>query len=256
MTPRSEESHWVQCELSLALELKKPIYPILLEGRRWLAVAALQTADATNGKLPPARFFNTLRTHFPASVDIAQTLQLQDVATDTSVGWAPPTSQSVVPQAAPEDDLSSEKGIDYRNLRDLLRDGKWREADEETHNTMIKAVGKKPGNYFTSDELRNFPYIDLLTIDHLWVKYSNGQFGFSVQKQIWQECGSPASNGTAWDKFCVEVGWQDAKAGRYFRYEELKANPLHSPAGEFPILSVSLVFVGNELVSLLSHPDL
>ncbi|MGG6242799.1 GUN4 domain-containing protein [Nodosilinea sp. AN01ver1] len=238
MTPRSEASHWVQCELSLALELKKPIYPILIEGRRWLSVAALQTADATNGKLPPARFFNTLRTHFPASVDIAHTLPLQAVATDTPVGWAPPTSPSVIPQAAQEDDLSSEKGIDYRKLRDLLRDGKWREADEETYNTMIRAVGKERGNYFTPDELRNFPYTDLLTIDRLWVKHSNGKFGFSIQKKIWQEFGSPTSGGKVWDKFCVKVGWQDAKATRYLKYDELVANPKKSPVGEFPCLVV------------------
>ncbi len=30
---------------------------------------------------------------------------------------------------------------------------------------------------------------DLRTIDQLWVKYSNGRFGFSVQKRIWHSIG-------------------------------------------------------------------
>ncbi|CCQ59603.1 GUN4 domain-containing protein, partial [Crocosphaera watsonii] len=33
----------------------------------------------------------------------------------------------------------------------------------------------------------NFPCEDLRIIDQLWVKYSNGQFGFSVQKQIYMD---------------------------------------------------------------------
>ena len=65
MSPRSENSHWVQCELSMALELKKPVFPLLLEGDRWLAVAALQQVNVVEGKLPPANFFDRLRLYFP-----------------------------------------------------------------------------------------------------------------------------------------------------------------------------------------------
>lgn len=111
------------------------------------------------------------------------------------VGGVQPTSRPVAPPPAPEDDLSSEKGIDYRNLRDLLKAGQWREADSETYKTMIRAVGKKSGDWFTRYELLNFPCTDLLTIDQLWVKYSTGKFGFSVQKQIYLETGNPLDGG-------------------------------------------------------------
>ncbi|RZM78829.1 toll/interleukin-1 receptor domain-containing protein [Leptolyngbya iicbica] len=73
MSPRSEDSHWVQCELSLALELKKPIFPLLLEGRRWLSVAAIQSVDVLGGQLPPARFFDTVRGYFPTAT-VAESL--------------------------------------------------------------------------------------------------------------------------------------------------------------------------------------
>jgi hypothetical protein len=153
-----------------------------------------------------------------------------------SVGWALPIT--------PEDDLSSEKGIDYSKLRDLLKAGQWQDADNETYETMIRAASKESGKWFIKDDLINFPCTDLLTIDRLWVKYSGGEFGFSVQKKIWQECGSPTSSGKNWDKFCVRVGWQDAKATRYLTSEELKANPQNSPTGEFPSWFVGVYLCG------------
>lgn len=62
MTPRSLDSHWVQCELAFALDLKKPIFPLLLEGERWLGVANLQVVDVRSGSLPPDRFFRNVNT--------------------------------------------------------------------------------------------------------------------------------------------------------------------------------------------------
>ncbi|MBE9139406.1 GUN4 domain-containing protein [Nodosilinea sp. LEGE 07088] len=134
-----------------------------------------------------------------------------------------------------EDDLSSEKGIDYTRLRDLLKAQDWRAADRETYEVMIRAVGKKSGDWFTEDELLNFPCADLLTIDRLWVNYSQGKFGFSVQKQIYVETGNPLDSQyhkETWEAFCDRVGWR--KAGNYLNYSDLKANPSLSPTGEFP----------------------
>ena len=86
-------------------------------------------------------------------------------------------------QPTQTDNLDSEKGIDYTRLRDLLAAKNWQEADEETYRVMIQAVGKGRYEEFNENELLNFPCTDLRTIDRLWVKYSNGHFGFSVQKE-------------------------------------------------------------------------
>ena len=137
-----------------------------------------------------------------------------------------------------EDDLSSEKGIDYTRLRELLKAQDWRAADQETYEVMLRAVGKESGqgNWFTKDELQNFPCTDLRTIDQLWVKYSQGKFGFSVQKQIYVDCGAKLDGeypgDKIWYKFCDRVGWR--KYGNYLNYRDLKANPSLSPTGEFP----------------------
>jgi hypothetical protein len=37
-----------------------------------------------------------------------------------------------------------------------------------------------------------FPCPDLFTIDRLWLKYSNGRFGFSIQNRIMSEIGEDA----------------------------------------------------------------
>lgn len=139
------------------------------------------------------------------------------------------------PAAAPKDDLSSEKGIDYTTLRDLLKAQDWKAADQETYRVMIRAVGKKEGDWFTSDELLNFPCTDLKTIDALWVKYSNGHFGFSVQKRIYVECGGTLNgeypSSKTWEKFGDRVGWR--KDGQWLTYSDLNPS-LSSSQGIFP----------------------
>ncbi|MBD2057331.1 GUN4 domain-containing protein [Oculatella sp. FACHB-28] len=119
-----------------------------------------------------------------------------------------------IAQESITDDLSSERGIDYTLLRDLLKAQRWQEADQETYKVMIRAVGKNEGDWFDPDELLNFPCTDLKTIDSLWVKYSNGKFGFSVQKEIYLECGGLPDgqyHREAFKKFGDRVGWRKNK---------------------------------------------
>ena len=97
---------------------------------------------------------------------------------------------------------------------------------------MIQAVGKKEGDYFTSDELLNFPCTDLRTIDRLWVKYSNGHFGFSVQKEIYLSVGGKADgkyyDEEAWEKFGDRVGWWNDNEGSEVIWDT------SSPRGHLP----------------------
>jgi tetratricopeptide (TPR) repeat protein len=61
MSPSSEESDWVQRELTFAQHLKKPIFPLLLDGEIWFQVINIQIIDVKGGKLPPDIFFNKVR---------------------------------------------------------------------------------------------------------------------------------------------------------------------------------------------------
>jgi hypothetical protein len=59
--------------------------------------------------------------------------------------------------------------------------------------------------------MEKFPCKDLRTIDRLWVYYSGGRFGFSVQKRIWiEEGGKPGVyNLAVYEKFGDKVGWRE-----------------------------------------------
>ncbi|RAM49873.1 MAG: hypothetical protein C6Y22_20005 [Hapalosiphonaceae cyanobacterium JJU2] len=133
-----------------------------------------------------------------------------------------------------EDDLSSEKGIDYTKLRDLLNAQKWKDADYETYLVIVQAVGKKENDWFLTDELLNFSCTDLRTIDQLWLKYSNGHFGFSVQKRIYLEVGGiPDGNyyEEAWKKFGDHIGWR--VKGNWISYSQITFNT-SAPNGHLP----------------------
>jgi GUN4-like/TIR domain len=104
-------------------------------------------------------------------------------------------------------ELHSEKEINYLPLRDMLKSGKWQDADRETLRVMCVATGRQEAGWLREEDVQQFPCQDLRTIDQLWVKYSEGKFGFSVQKQIWQDCGSPMECDTNWEYFGDHVGW-------------------------------------------------
>ena len=164
-----------------------------------------------------------------------------------------------------EDELSSERGMDYTRLRDLLAAHNWKEADQETYKVMIKSVGKKSGEWFTSDELLNFPCQDLRTIDQLWVKYSEGRFGFSVQKEIYLSVGGKADgeyDSDAWEKFVEKVGWNKWQLWISPRtIGHLPKSPHHKKMNTLDLKTYSGVYISGMLPMLhvllfLSHRDL
>jgi hypothetical protein len=216
MSPRSKRSHWVNCELTRAIELDKPIFPLLLEGRRWLQVATKQSVDVVGGKLPEARFFNALQRYFPTAEATADTISVQEAAKNKLPKFAGATLLARHGKLATmnstnfEDTLSSERWIDYTRLRDLLKAGKWEEADQKTFELMLKAAGRaaEERQYLTGGQVRTFPCEDLLTIDRLWVHLSSGKFGFSVQKQIWIEMGGKLNSGEGQDATITIAAFQ------------------------------------------------
>jgi GUN4-like len=126
--------------------------------------------------------------------------------------------------------LESENGLDYRNLRDLLKVEKWREADKETLAIMLKIA--KQNVCLNEESFEKLPCKDLQTIDRLWTTASNGHFGFSVQTKIWLECGSPISRDDNFRRFLDRVGWRNES--QVINYNYLKFSLSDSPIGELP----------------------
>jgi hypothetical protein len=130
------------------------------------------------------------------------------------------------------------KDSKYHPLEQLLKAQQWKQADKETYRLMITTVGKEEGQWFTQEELLNFDCETLLTIDGLWVKYSNGHFGFSVQKQIYVECGAKLDGNypgdDIWEKFGDRVGWRKKDGSWSLSYAELGSIMISSPQGILP----------------------
>jgi GUN4-like/Caspase domain len=130
------------------------------------------------------------------------------------------------------DDLASEKGIDYTQLRDLLKVQNWREADKETAKLMLKVANREKEGWLDVESINNFPCADLRSIDQLWVKYSNGHFGFSVQKRIYQSLGGTEKyDEKIWNAFCYRVGWK--KEGSWVYYSNITFG-LEAPEAHLP----------------------
>jgi hypothetical protein len=95
----------------------------------------------------------------------------------------------------------------YRKLRGLLETGNWKDADGETAAAMLKVAGREKQGWLRVEDISRFPSDELRIIDQLWLQYSNGRFGFSIQKQIWQSVGnnySPFGDRVRWRQF---GGW-------------------------------------------------
>ncbi|OCR01833.1 hypothetical protein BCD67_04885 [Oscillatoriales cyanobacterium USR001] len=136
--------------------------------------------------------------------------------------------------------LKSSRGIDYTKLRDLLATGKWKEADQETARVMLKVAGREKEKWLDSSSIDNFPCEDLRTIDQLWVKYSNGLFGFSVQKRIYESLGGTREyDGKIWEAFGDRVGWR--VNNNWLRYDDLKFNNKIKVKGHLPRGRVILI---------------
>lgn len=100
--------------------------------------------------------------------------------------------------------LISGRGVDYTTLRNDLQSHDWKKANEQTTEDLLKAFGlnsDKTGNV-DPQEAANPPCADLKTVDQLWSKASNGNLGFTAQRQVLQQAGND------YRKAYNEMQWQ------------------------------------------------
>ena len=121
--------------------------------------------------------------------------------------------------------VSHASGMDYRNLQQLLSAQNWKDADKETYSLMLKISERQNVCWLDDGDIRKFPRYDLHIINQLWVKYSDGKFGFSIQKQILQNH----------QQFTARCGWiENLAKNELIKYEDynftLDANRGHLPS--------------------------
>ncbi|MEW6492559.1 MAG: GUN4 domain-containing protein [Cyanobacteriota bacterium] len=140
------------------------------------------------------------------------------------------------------DHLNSSLSAKYSQLEALLRANNWEDADRETALIIARAYqdeeqegqDQKLGSFYwwdMPDDIKMFPGRDLRHINNLWVKYSGGHFGFSVQKEIWKEVGGD------YQAFGDRVGWR--VEGDWILYSDITYHQ-NAPSGHLPITVMML----------------
>ncbi len=147
--------------------------------------------------------------------------------------------------------------VNYDRLQNLLAASQWQDADEETKAIMLKAANRESEGYLRAKDSDLLPYNVLNTIDKLWLSYSDGRFGFTVQKHIWL---SASQNYTEFGDLVgwhVEGTWLDKSAINFSTSAKLG----HLPALLFPSTlpgsgQIFSFVVGKWRTNLLSRKDL
>ncbi len=142
--------------------------------------------------------------------------------------------------------FNSEQTLDYQPLQQLLIKEDFQAADTLTRELLCELAGEgaktRKWLYFT--EVNNIPVVDLQTIDLLWQVYSEGKFGFSVQREMWLALGKDFTK--LWSK----IHWQSGI--NWTKYPEEFTWDLTAPKGHLPL---SNQLRGVRVISaIFSHP--
>lgn len=122
----------------------------------------------------------------------------------------------------------------FKNLYELLKAGSWEEADAETVKLILDLMPERGYPYL---DINQVSPTDLKRINQLWVQYSNGRFGFSVQQNIWKKLLKVYNHNNYWVEedvyyaFIDTVGWT-REDDRIYRGEFNYS--LNAPIGHLP----------------------
>ena len=125
----------------------------------------------------------------------------------------------------------------YQKLEKLLESGKFKDADIETKRLLLELAGREREGWLLVADVNQISAHAVAEIDRLWLKHSNGRFGFSVQRDIWQQLGCKSSGHLntqtiSENKFGEFVHWR--VGGRWLsQWDEFNCN-LQSPQGSLP----------------------
>ena len=120
--------------------------------------------------------------------------------------------------------------INYELLERLLAEKKWREADAETEYIISELLNRE-----IKDDTSKIFAKDINQINQLWYHYSQGKFGFQVQRDIFHQSDINKKIG----KFGEALGWRgEASLGigefSWKDYDELVFELDQSPKGHLP----------------------
>ncbi len=112
----------------------------------------------------------------------------------------------------------------YGQLQEFLAAGDLKQADRETAQVILEAVGKNRES-LTPEDMRKFPCSVLQVVDRLWRRYSGDRFGFTAQLAIYEKAGGTLDTLRSQEreplaKFAEEVGWYKDGESQFPVYDQ------------------------------------
>jgi GUN4-like/ARM-like repeat domain, GUN4-N terminal len=125
--------------------------------------------------------------------------------------------------------IVSDLGLDYGEIQLLLLQEDYEEADRQTFAKMCELAGPTAAKrkWFYFSEVPQFPVADLQTLDRLWEVYSEGKFGFTVQRSLWLGVNQ------VWEDLWPKIGWKQDLT--WTRYPGAFTWDLTAPRGHLPL---------------------
>lgn len=120
----------------------------------------------------------------------------------------------------------------FTGLKNFLVLGQWEQANQETAAIVLDLAGRSADDWLWLEDFTKIPKSELQLINQLWLTYSRGRFGFSIQQRIWQK----AATITEYEAECYvgdRVGWRHA-SGDWLTYDEITFD-LSAPRGHLPL---------------------
>lgn len=180
--------------------------------------------------------------------------ELKDSSSDTTSSSSS-TDTEMIDYGEIPSNLPSEMGVDYIPLATSLSLGNYEEADQITRDNLIKIAGSEAvrRNFVYWTEVKNIPSVDFCTMERLWLQFTGGTQGYSVQKRVWEfeKCN--------FDRFIRRIGWTTIENGeerklkwfttpKEFIYKDMEK----APKGHLPLTSA---LRGTQLMkSIMEHP--
>ena len=124
-------------------------------------------------------------------------------------------------------------GNNTDKLEELLSQGNWKEADQETKSLLFAMT--QSSNTINEQGISRLSCTSLSRINQMWKTNSQGRFGFTVQAQKWKSLFGTKFEPTNehFEDFATEVGWR--YRGRFLHKDKINYS-LNAPLGHLPRL--------------------
>ena len=124
----------------------------------------------------------------------------------------------------------------YLKLKELLANNQWKDANTAIAEIALDVTGRNNEGWIDANAASRFPCPDLHYIDNLMMVHSDGQFGLSAQREVYQqlqEATTETDQSVRFEDFAERVGW--FRNGQFVAYQNLVFEPQLAPKGQLPV---------------------